>query len=344
MVRTWNEWLIVWGYDIAQPPPTVTREICEQLARQLIGDNDIPIEITGWSTWTVNHMHAKEYGRGRVFCMGDAVHRHPPSNGLGSNTSIQDAFNLAWKLAMVVKGQASPRLLDTYNAERAPIGKQIVDRANKSIAEFGPIFGALGLLESTDPKVMNANMQSRKDDTPEAKERRKALREAIAFKVYEFDAHGVDMNQRYTSDAVIREKGEVHAFKDDPELVYQHSTVPGARLPHVWVTKDRANFSTLDLVGHGRFTLITGIGGEDWAKAAKALAAARGVPLDAVVIGPGREYEDPFGDWARASEVDDDGAVLVRPDHVVAWRSRTRVKDAVGALKAVLDRILATAG
>ena len=78
--------------------------------------------------------------------MGDAVHRHPPSNGLGSNTSIQDAFNLAWKLALVVKGKAAPKLLDSYTPERAPICKQIVNRANQSIAEFGPIFGALGLL------------------------------------------------------------------------------------------------------------------------------------------------------------------------------------------------------
>jgi 2,4-dichlorophenol 6-monooxygenase len=341
MVRTWNEWLIVWGYDINQPPPTVTREICEQLARQLIGDDEIPIEITGWSTWTVNHMHAKQYSKGRVFCMGDAVHRHPPSNGLGSNTSIQDAFNLAWKLAMVVKGQASPKLLDSYNAERAPIGKQIVDRANKSISEFGPIFGALGLLESTDPKVMNANMKARTEDTPEAKERRKQLREAIAFKVYEFDAHGVDMNQRYQSDAVVIEKGDAHTFKEDPELVYQHSTVPGSRLPHVWLTKDRANYSSLDLVGHGSFTLLTGIGGEGWVSAATAIAAQRGLPLKAVVIGPGHEYEDPFGDWSRASEIEDDGAILVRPDHVVAWRSKSRTSNSEATLKAALDRILA---
>jgi 2,4-dichlorophenol 6-monooxygenase len=286
-------------------------------------------------------MFARQYGKGRVFCMGDAVHRHPPSNGLGSNTSIQDAFNLAWKLAMVVKGHASPKLLDSYDAERAPIGKQIVERANKSISEFGPIFGALGLLESTDPKVMNANMQTRKEDTSEAKARRKALREAIAFKVYEFDAHGVDMNQRYASDAVVMEKGDAHTFKDDAELVYQHSTVPGARLPHVWVTKDRANYSTLDLVGHGRFTLLTGIGGEGWVKAAKAIAAQRALPLHATVIGPGHQYEDPFGDWARASEIEDDGAILVRPDQMVAWRSKTRAADAEGALKAALDRILA---
>ena len=104
--------------------------------------------------------------------MGDACHRHPPSNGLGSNTSIQDAYNLAWKLALVLQGKAAPTLLDTYDDERAPIGRQIVLRANKSIEEFGPIFDALGLLDTSDPDVMQAHMEARKEDTPEAAEQR----------------------------------------------------------------------------------------------------------------------------------------------------------------------------
>ena len=81
-----------------------------KVAHDLIGDDTIPIEIQSVSTWTVNNLYAERNMSGRVFCMGDAVHRHPPSNGLGSNTSIQDAFNLAWKLAMVLKGQAGPEL------------------------------------------------------------------------------------------------------------------------------------------------------------------------------------------------------------------------------------------
>jgi 2,4-dichlorophenol 6-monooxygenase len=342
MVRTWNEWLLIWGYDITQPAPTVTREICEQLARQLIGDDEIPIEITSWSTWTVNHMHATNYQCGRVFCMGDAVHRHPPSNGLGSNTSMQDAYNLAWKLAAVLKGYAGTRLLDTYTAERAPIGKQIVDRANKSIAEFGPIFGALGLLESADPAVMNANMEARKADSADAQERRKKLREAIALKVYEFDAHGVEMNQRYVSDAVVMGEGDSHEFTENPELIYQLACVPGARLPHVWLVKDRRNYSSLDLLGKGRFTLLTGIGGDGWRKGAASTAQTLRVPLTVLTIGPDCDYEDPFGDWARIRGVDDDGAVLVRPDQVVAWRSAKRAGDAGTCLVDVLRKVLAS--
>ena len=338
MVRTWNEWLIVWGYDISQPAPHVTEEICKDVAWNLIGDRSIPLEITSWSTWTVNHMYAERFSTGRVFCMGDAVHRHPPSNGLGSNTSVQDAYNLAWKLAMVLKGHAGLTLLDSYSVERVPIGRQIVDRANKSIAEFGPIFGALGLLDSTDPDVMKANMEARKEDTPGSKERRRKLREAIASKAYEFDAHGVEMNQFYASDAVVVSAGDARLLDVDPELVYQPSSCPGARLPHVWIEKDRQVLSTLDIVGHGQFTLLTGIGGSGWRSAAAAIAAT-GFPLRSVAIGPSEDYEDPFGDWARASEIDDDGALLVRPDQFVAWRQKTRAVDCAAALRGALGRI-----
>ena len=95
MVRPWNEWLIVWGYDINQPPPQVDDAFATKVVRELVGVADLKPKIKSVSTWTVNNMYATTMSNGRVFCMGDAVHRHPPSNGLGSNTSIQDGFNLA---------------------------------------------------------------------------------------------------------------------------------------------------------------------------------------------------------------------------------------------------------
>src|SRR5450432_2254361 len=176
MVRPWNKWLLIWGYDINEPAPVVDDKLATELAHKLIGDDSVPIKIEGTSVWTVNDMYATANTRGRVFCMGDAVHRHPPSNGLGSNTSIQDAFNLAWKLALVIKGKASPSLLGSYEAERAPIAKQIVTRANQSIGEFGPIFEALGLLSTKEPVAMRANMEARKDNTAAAAEQREKLR------------------------------------------------------------------------------------------------------------------------------------------------------------------------
>lgn len=342
MVRPWNEWLIVWGYDINEPAPAVDAAMATKVARDLVGDPELEIELISANTWTVNNMYATHLQNGRVFCMGDAVHRHPPSNGLGSNTSIQDGFNLAWKLAMVVKGQAGQGLLDSYSTERAPIAKQIVTRANQSIEEFGPIFKALGLLDSIDPVKMQQNMDARCDDTAEAEEQRAAIRKAIAFKVYEFDAHGVEMNQRYASDAIMTDGQPEPAFEKDRELHYQPTTWPGARLPHVWLFDDRGErVSSLDLAGQGRFTIFTGIGGQGWIEAARTVGAELGIDIAAHVIGPRQHWQDFTGDWARAREVRDGGVVLVRPDQHVAWRSEAMPADPAAELRRVLTQILA---
>jgi 2,4-dichlorophenol 6-monooxygenase len=275
-----------------------------------------------------------------VFCMGDAVHRHPPSNGLGSNTSIQDAFNLAWKLAMVLKGQAGPSLLDSYDAERSPVAKQIVTRANKSITEFGPIFQALGLLDTKDTHQMQANMDARVENTPEAEAQRASIRDAIAAKKYEFDAHGVEMNQRYRSNAIVTNGIPEPEFTKDAELHYQPTTWPGARLPHVWLFDHERKISTLDLAGHGRFALFTGIGGEGWINAAKTVGEELGIEIAAYTIGPRKDWQDHLGQWAEASEVRDSGIVLVRPDHHVCWRHQSIAADPVGELRRVLSSIL----
>ncbi|MWB79031.1 2,4-dichlorophenol 6-monooxygenase [Pseudooceanicola sp. 216_PA32_1] len=341
MVRPWNEWLIVWGYDINEPAPDVTPEFAQGVARQLVGDPDLEIELLSANVWTVNDMFATHMQKDRVFIMGDAAHRHPPSNGLGSNTSIQDGFNLAWKLAAVLKGQAGPGLLDSYSEERAPVARQIVTRANKSIGEFGPIFEALGMDGGVDPEKIQQNMSARADASEAGEAQRAALRKAIELKSYEFDCHGVEMNQRYASGAVVTDGQPEPAFDRDPELHYQPTTWPGARLPHVWIF-DRAGrkLSTLDICGHGRFTLLTGIGGDGWVAAAKQIADELGIPLGAHVIGPRRDYEDHTGDWARAREIRDSGCVLVRPDHHVAWRSDILGGDPAQELRRVLTSIL----
>ncbi|MEO9575025.1 MAG: FAD-dependent monooxygenase [Tateyamaria sp.] len=340
MIRPWNEWMAIWGYDIDGERPELTDEEAKKIIRDLVGDSELEIEMQSISYWTVNDAYATEMSKGRVFIMGDAAHRHPPSNGLGSNTSIQDAFNLAWKIAAVLKGQAGAGLLDTYNVERAPIAKQIVTRANQSIGEFGPIFEALGLIGHTDPDVMQANMEKRCDSTPDAEKQRAALREAIAFKKYEFDAHGVEMNQRYRSDAVVSDGTVEPAFAEDQELHYQPTTWPGARIPHVWLYDVHgAKHSTLDLT-KGGFALLTGLSGMEWADAAVAVADALGIKMAAHVIGPRQSLVDHTGDWARAREVTDAGCVLIRPDHHVAWRSDGAADDPQAELMRVLSAIL----
>jgi 2,4-dichlorophenol 6-monooxygenase len=341
MVRPWNEWLIVWGYDIGQPPPDVDDEMATRIVHELVGDDTVAVTIRSTSLWGNNKMYATRYRTGRVFCMGDAVHRHPPSNGLGSNTSIQDAYNLAWKLAYVLRGTAGEALLDSYDAERTPIGRQIVLRANKSIEEFGPIFSALGVLGTDDPDVMRAHIESRRDNTPEAARQRAELRTALELKDYEFNAHGVELGQRYASGAVVPDGTPEPAYDRDPELYYHPTTWPGARLPHVWLGRAGRRVSTHDLAGKGRFCLLTGIAGQGWADAAEKVATDLGIELAAHVIGPGREHIDLYEDWARAREVGEDGCVLVRPDMHVAWRAAGAVDDPAAELSQVLTAVLA---
>jgi 2,4-dichlorophenol 6-monooxygenase len=341
MVRPWNEWLIIWGYDINQPAPEVSDEFARSVCHQLIGDSSVPIEVKSTSTWTVNNKYATNMQKDRVFIMGDAAHRHPPSNGLGSNTSIQDAFNLAWKMALVVKGKAAPKLIESYSQERAPIAKQIVTRANKSIGEFGPIFQALGMDGGVDHAKIQRNMDARCDTGETAEAQREALRKAIAFKKYEFDCHGVEMNQRYASSAVISDGSKASGQDIDMELHYVPTTHPGARIPHVWIFDHAGKqHSTLDITGQGAFTLITSIGGEAWVEAAKKLAGAKGITINTRVIGPRRDFEDHTGDWARAREITDSGCLLVRPDQHVAFRAIKASAHAEKELTSALNSIL----
>jgi 2,4-dichlorophenol 6-monooxygenase len=344
MIKPWHEWMLMWGYEVAAGPPALTDDFIRELAVNLVGTDDFEMTVTSASPWTINHHFATTVARGRVFCAGDAVHRHPPTNGLGSNTSIQDSYNLAWKLAHVIKGTAGPALLESYDAERGPIARQIVERANQSIADTGRILSALELTDTTDVAKLDQQLALRKAPGPAGEKIRQALREAIAYKAYEFDAHGVEHNQRYASSAVRPDGTPMPEYRRDPQLYAQPTTWPGAKLPHTWVTQGGVRVSTLDLVGHGQFAVVTGIGGRDWLDAAAALAGETGAAITAVSIGPGEPCEDPYGTWADLREIDDGGVLLVRPDLYIAARHTSAPSSAAqardwlsGALRVVLS-------
>ncbi len=343
MVRPWYKWLSIYGYKIENGPPKLDIPQAERIVRQLIGDKEIPIKITRLSYWTVNNMVARRYSKGRVFCMGDAVHRHPPSNGLGSNTSIQDAYNLCWKLKLVLEGKADARLLGSYDAERQPVGKQIVTRANKSIEDYKPIFETLGLLHPGSPEDIRRRMDARKLPTIEAEARRRALNKYIRQKSYEFNCHGVELGQRYASEAVVPDGTPEPEYTRDRELYYHPTTWPGARLPHVWLDMGGRQVSTLDLVGRGRFALFTGISGAGWVEAAARVQADLGIEIKVRQIGPGCEISDVFGDWGMQSEISDSGCILVRPDSHVGWRIRELSAVPTAELRSALSRIVGKA-
>ena len=313
-IQPWNEWIMGWGFDISKGEPQVTEAQVRARLNTFVGEEVQQVEIEKVSYWYVNQTWATQYSVGRVFCGGDAVHRHPPSSGLGSNTCMQDAFNLGWKLAYVLKGWAKPALLDSYSDERAPVGKQIVARANQSRFDYKHLKAVFGFDQGVQTQA--EMLQRIFAETPEAAEIREKLYQALAIKHYEFNAQGVELNQRYLSNAVLAETDE-EIFVQDPQLYLQATTRPGAKLPHTWLIDAQGyKHSTLDIVGKGRFTLLTGLSGAAWKAAAARLKLDY---LDVIQIGS-REHRDVYATWQQKSEIADAGAVLVRPDGYVAWR------------------------
>jgi 2,4-dichlorophenol 6-monooxygenase len=338
-VEPWTKWIAGWGFDMTKGDPDFSRENILSKVRLLVGDPNLEVEVDTTSVWYVNQAHAPIYSNGRVFCGGDAVHRHPPSSGLGSNTCMQDAFNLAWKLSFVIKGYAGEKLLDTYTVERAPIGAQIVKRANQSRVDYAPLNRCFRDSDAKDPVA--AGIEKLADPGPEGQARRAALGEALQVKNYEFNAQGVELNQRYTSAAVIPDAdGTEEQWTKDPQLHLQATTRPGAKLPHAWlVGADGRRTSTLDVVGKGKYSLVTGIAGQAWAQSARGMNLPY---LNTVVIGEAGA-QDLYCTWQRLREIDEAGALLVRPDGVVAWRHHGAPNDAAYAkreLEAALDSLL----
>ncbi len=339
MVRPWDEWLVVWGYDIAGPPPVVDEAAATSIVRNLLGLPDLEVEITGTSLWGNNEMYATHLQSGRVFCVGDAVHRHPPSNGLGSNTSVQDSYNLAWKLAAVLRGYAAPSLLDSYSAERAPVAERIVRRANRSSREFVDFFVALGLTQARTEEEMVAAIESARPTPPPGPP---SARPGQGHGAEELRVQRARRRARPGLRVGRRRPRRHHATRPDPRPRPVPRAVHGTRshLPHAWVGDAMTRLATMDLAPYDRFTVLTGIAGEAWEEAAEQVAADLGVPLRAVVIGPGRVVTDLYDDWARLREVEEGGALLVRPDKHIAWRAHTLLDDPRRALRDALARVL----
>lgn len=343
MVRPWNEFVVSMHPSLqagtTEREPTM-EEIQERL-HQLIGDGDLPaerqikVEVVSAYRWTINDQHATSWQKGRVLCIGDAVHRHPPINGLGSNTCISDAFNLAWKLAYVVRGVAKPTLLDTLSQERVAVGQSIVARANEGMRAHRRLWSLLGLTKEERRLALSVMAQS----DEKGANLRQQVRKAMEATDDEVQALGMQMNQFYHdtgSRLVLADKLDSRFTANVPRVTTRDvplaqdtlkkvitTTAPGFHLPHSWLVKDGQSprISTLDLCGKGRFCLLTGMGGEAWLHSIARLSAK--FPLVGYSIGFRQDYLDPYNTWASVREVSEDGAVLVRPDHFVAWRADT---------------------
>jgi 2,4-dichlorophenol 6-monooxygenase len=336
-IEPWNEWSTIFvrhGMEANE----LSEESVMARVRAAIGDSEVDVRIRNISQWEFNHVVASSYRRGRMFIAGDAAHRHPPANGLGSNTSMQDAYNLAWKLALVVGGQAGDGLLESYDAERQPVGRQIVDRANQSVGEMGAWLGPIGL--RGDQTAEEANAQLDELFGPNGEGRRQELFKGLEVMNGQFNAHGVELGQRYESSAVVGDGTPFPAYERDPDLHYQPSSHPGSPLPHAWLGRDTHDISTLDLCGYEHFTLITGADGGPWERAAAAVSRRLGVEVRPFRVALGQDHNDVLGEWTRLREVSDRGCVLVRPDRFVAWRQDDLVDDPTADLAAAMNQIL----
>ena len=335
MVRPWDRWLVSLmrptneGISDIQPA-----DLAEQLCK-VIGAT-VSVKILDVSVWAINDIIAEHFSAGRVFCMGDAVHRHPPANGLGSNTCVQDAFNLAWKMALVLQGKAGTHLLDSFSTERQPVGQQIVSRANKSMVLNYNVWDSIvgGGSEPKSEAEFRATL-----DTAEGRER---MRSALDGLRYENHAHGVELNRQYVSNAVVSDGSPPLVYERDEELYYQPNTRPGAPLPHVWLGKrvSAPLVSSLDVAGKRRFTLLTGYEGEGWRKAARLVSELTGVEIAVVSIGPYCDYEDSYRRWHALSGISESGCVLVRPDLYIGWRCSDMPTDPNAALSGVMQQML----
>ncbi|KAK2733989.1 hypothetical protein FQN55_003049 [Onygenales sp. PD_40] len=341
MIKPWTEWMFIFFTTRdCDPGITPSREEYLKRVKEFIGD-DTPAEILDISKWFVNETVAEKYSQGNVFCLGDAVHRHPPFNGLGSNTCIQDAFNLAWKIAYVHKGLASRSLLDSYSIERQPVGHSVIARANQAFRDHFAVWDLLGMLPG-DIGTRKEILQRLSSNTPEGSKARHAFQEAIKYCQHEFLGLGIEMGQHYTGPAIV-EQDEPMPYQrigraaEDEILYYEPSTYPGCRLPHVWLNRAVPGkpVSTIDLAGHRAFTLFTGHGGHFWKTAAEKVSGELKFPINVYSIGFRAEWEDMYFDWARLRGVEESGAVLVRPDRFVGWRAQ-EVLDGVEACESTL--------
>jgi 2,4-dichlorophenol 6-monooxygenase len=334
-----EEWVIHLNY------PAHTGQTDAQIeadVRAALGIGDLPLQIHKITRWSMEAVLASSFQVGRVFLLGDAAHRHPPTGGLGLTSAIHDAQNLCWKLAAVLRGHASPALLETYGAERRPVDQRNCQRSLENGLNHFEIATALGVSPELTAEDNMARLRRVLGDRPEDAEHRSRVLRKMRAQSMEFSELNVEYGYAYDSAAVVPDGSPAPEPVDDVRI-YAPSTRPGAPLPHAWIDdEDGRRRAIKDLVAPGRFLLIAGEDGEAWCEAARALAEEADLPLDAVRIGHlDGDLFDPRCAWLRRREIQRDGAILVRPDRFIAWRERTAADDPSAALAAALTQILA---
>lgn len=323
-----------WTYNFAFDPEKqrveeFTTERCEAIVRAAIGANDVPIKICSIQPWRMQARLADRFRDGPIFLAGDAVHPLPPTGGQGMNTGIGDVHNLAWKLALVLRGCASVSLLDSYNEERRPVAKTNIDQSVHNamkMADSG--LSGMATHESHIAKMLEG---------PDAADAERHIREVIPGLREHFDYIGQTFGHAYASAWIVPDETSPPPFRIEH---YDPVARPGHRAPHLWLDGPTGRLSTIDLTGDGRFVLLTTPEGVEWQAAFADAAAAPRIPSHSCRIGSGGDYTDEDGKFAGAYGIGSRGMVLIRPDGYVAARSAHAVPEPKKFLERVLNNAL----
>lgn len=318
-----------WDPDVEQLDD-YTVERCAALFRRGVGANIESMSVRSITPWNMSCQVAASYRSDRAFLIGDAAHRFPPTGGLGLNTGAVDAQNLVWKIAAVEHGWAESRILDTYESERRPIAEINAQQSLSNAVKLFDVPVALGI--DADPDVTRTNYIA----AVSTSDGRTRVHAAIEGQAEHFDMLGLQLGFVYSANGdLVVDDGTTLAEPADAVRDYRPTTHPGARLPHSWIDRAGDRISTLDLVPLDHFVLLTS--SKDWAAAGERLVDAR-VPLHVVLFG--RDAVDVDGAWGRVSELDGAGAILVRPDQHVGWRSASLTADPVADLRSALSTLV----
>ena len=322
-----STWVFMHDWDPATESfEDYTPDRCAALFRAAAGVEDLDLEVEHVRRWRMSCQIAERYRDGRVFLVGDAAHRFPPTGGLGLNTGVADAHNLVWKLAAVERGTARADLLDSYESERRPVARSNADKSLDNALRMIDVFVACGVAGTPEES------RTAFDAALATDEGRAAIATATQGQDEHFDMLGLQLGFTYEAGAgPVLDDGTPLLAVDNPVREYAPSTRPGGRLPHAWVEWHGDRVSTLDLVRPDRFVLLTSSGA--WAAAGEVLVDG---PVPLLVVRVGIDVLDHEGAWDAVSGIGGTGAVLVRPDHHVAWRSIGPVADPAAVLAGVL--------
>lgn len=296
------------AFHIQMADDAATEALTEADARRFFSrafGAEMQIEILSMATWLAGHaLVAEIFGKGRVFLGGDAVHLFTPTGGLGYNTAVEDAVNLGWKLAAVLKGQSPAALLDSYALERKPLAVRNT-RYAKIFADSIGLFEAVPELD--DDSVAGEQARQTASDYLNGHARR------------EFNIPGVTFGGRYDGSPIIVSDG-TSPPPDEPNQ-YRATACPGGRPPHAWLDDGRSLFDTFGF----EWTLLALGAPAPNTKAFETAARARRIDLTVVSIAS-KELQALY----------EAGLVLIRPDQIVAWRG-----DDADLAEQVLNTVLA---